>query len=204
MLIGGTWNESPIIAIGNITNIRPYGEQTVDQLPWPMSPDVHKLDWCEGTFRAVSVLKGKLPQAPRKYLWASVSPGCTLWDDDPDLVFHRFKTRAWFLREEGDFLRPTFDGGTPRYLGLFAKWDDDSHLAPREHLGTLLLEPSANSDSLESYAKYLWDVGDIACDLLGKAQCVREIRTLTTLGNAVLRKSACNYLEWQLLVERCP
>ncbi len=186
-----------------MSNIKPYGEQIVDRLPWPMSPEVHKLKWCQSDFRAVAVLKGSLPSPSKKYLWVTVFPECKLWDDDPALVFHRLKTRAWFLREEGDFIRPTFDGGTARSLGLFAKWDADSRLPAREQFGKLLLTPLANSDNLEQYAEYLWNLGDIPCELLGNAECVRELRVLAKVENNALRESACNFLKFQLLQQTC-
>jgi hypothetical protein len=166
-----------------------------------MSPEVHKLYWCQGDFRATAVVRGELgPRA--RYLWADSRPGCKLWDDNPSLIFHRFKTKVWFLREEGGFLRPPFDGGTDKFIGFFSKWDESSRLPARQRLGTLLLTPGANGDSLEEYARYLWDAGDIACELLGKAECVRQIRGLADLGNAELRDNACNFLKGQM-EERC-
>jgi hypothetical protein len=199
----GVWKASTIAAVGEVVNIRPYGEQDVESLPWPMSPEVHKLYWCEGEFRAIAVVKGELRPRARKYLWASSLPGCKLWDDNPSLIFHRFKTRVWFLREEGGFLRPPFDGGTYRFIGFFTKWDESSRLPARRQLGTLLLTPEANGDTLEDYARYLWDAGDIACELLGKAECVLQLSALAGLGNPVLRENACNFLKGQM-DESCP
>jgi hypothetical protein len=195
--IAGDWKASPIVAIGDVTNITAYGEQNVSSLPWPMSPDVHELYWCQGDFRAIEVVKGELPAPPKKYLWASSLPGCALWYGDARF-FQRLATRVWFLRVEGEFLRPTFDGGTARLFGLFTKWDDGPRLPARQRLGVLLLTPAANSDTPEDFARYLWNSGDIACDLLGKAQCALQIRSLTELASPALREAACNYLKGQL------
>jgi len=203
MLPPGVWKESPIAAVGEVVNIRPYGEQNLDSIPWPMSPNVHKLYWCEGDFKAIAIVKGQLSSPTKKYLWASGFPGCKLWDDNPHLIFNRFKTKVWFLREEGEFLRPTFDGGTDRFIGFFTKWDESRELPARRALGTLLLSPAANSDTLGDYARYLWDAGDIACELLGKAECVRQITALTKLGDPALRENACNFLKGQM-DETCP
>jgi len=74
-------------------------------------------------------------------------------------------------------------------------------LRARRRLGALLLTPAANSDSLDDYSRYLWDVGDIACELLGKAECIRRIRGLEGLGNPKLRESACGFLKGQLEVD---
>ena len=166
------WLASPIVAVGEVVNIVPYGRQHVDHLPQPMSPSVHTLYWCQGEFRPVAVVKGDLRLPPKRYLWASGLAGCRLYPDSGDAM--RFKTHVWFLREEGDFLRPTYDGG--------------AHL---------FLKPAANSDTLGDYARYLGDVADIACELLGATACVDHIRALATLGNPALQEAACGFLKGQ-------
>jgi hypothetical protein len=70
----------------------------------------------------------------------------------------------------------------------------------REKFGLLLLEPSATGSSLEAYSDYLWDVGDIACELLGKLACIKPINELGRLGSAPLRESACRFLQFELQV----
>ena len=198
VLLPSVWTASPIVAVGEVVNVAAYGEQHVSHLPRPMSPMVHRLYWCEGDFKLTAVVKGELHLPTRKYLWGSVFPGCKLWPDDPDLGYSRFQTRAWLLREEGGFLRPTFDAGARRFIGLFAKWDDSQRVPARQQLGLLLLNPAATSDTLEDFASYLRLVGDIACDLLGKTECVEQIRALAGIGNPVLHENACHFLEGQL------
>jgi hypothetical protein len=193
------WIESPVVAVGEVTKVSPYGEQTVNPLQGPMSPGVHKLYWCVGDFRVSSVVKGELLTPAKRYLWASVFPGCKLWlwPDNPQAVDRRFQTRVWFLREEGAFLRPTFDAGIKEYIGLFTKWEDGPSLEARKRLGILFLTPSANADSLGDYAEYLPDVIDIACELLGPLECTRRIQALSELGNHRLRVVACGFLKDQ-------
>jgi hypothetical protein len=197
VLVPALWTQSPIVAVGEVVNVSSYGEQTVASLPPPMSSDVHRLYWCTGEFRVAAVLKGEIPVAPRRYLWASAQPGCKLWYGAADSSA-KFATRVWFLRGEGDFLRPTFDSGTHLFIGIYAKWDDGPGSAPRQRLGALLLTPSANSETLEDYANYLWDVGDIACELLGRVECARRIKALAQAGNPALREGACGFLKGQL------
>jgi hypothetical protein len=197
VLLYGDWLASPVVAVGVVKNVRTYGEQTVDHLPWPMAPWVRKLYWCEGDFQVIAVVKGELSAGPGKYLWGSGAPGCKLWDDNPNLLPARMKTRAWFLREEDGVLRPTFDGGTYKFIEVMEDWGD-AVSSPRHRLGELLLTPSANTDTLEDYARYLGDVGDIACDLLGRDECARRIRSLASLGNPSLRKQACAFLQGEL------
>jgi hypothetical protein len=197
VVLPALWTQSPIVAVGEVVDVSSYGEQDVASLPPPMSSNVHRLYWCTGQFRAVAVLKGEMPATPRRYLWASAEPGCKLWYGTADSLA-RLATRVWFLRAEGGFLRPTFDGGTHLFIGTYAKWDDSSGAPPRQQLGTLLLTPSANSETLEDYAHYLWDVGDIACELLGRAECARRIKALAQMGNPALREGACGFLKGQL------
>jgi hypothetical protein len=202
--VGGAWLASPIVAVGDVSHIRSYGHQTVESLPPPTTPEAHDLYWCQGDFKLVAVVKGELPATSRKYLWASTIPGCKLVDNNPKLIYHRMKTKFWFLRAEGQFLRPTFDYNAHRFDGVFLSWSQGHPLPARQRLGAFLLTPSANADSLDDYARYLWNVGDIACDLLGKPECTRRIRSLEGLGNPALRESACGFLKGQLGVDCQP
>ena len=72
----GVWLASPIVAVGEVSDITSYGKQTLEHLPAPTMPDLHDLYWCQGYFNAVAVVKGELKEARRKYLWASTIPGC--------------------------------------------------------------------------------------------------------------------------------
>lgn len=195
------WRASPIVAIGNITNITTYGHQTVSRLPYPTSPDVHDLYWCRGDFEPVAVIKGELRESKQEYLWASTIPGCQLFNDNPKLIYKRLQTKFWFLRIQGGVLRPTFDYDAPRFGGVFPGWSQGPLVSPRQKLGTLLLTPSANTDSLDDYSRYLWRVGGIACELLGRASCIKQIALLQNQGNAVLAKSACGFLVGELGVD---
>lgn len=191
----GLWEATPIIAVGNVKNVTEFGQQTVDHLPSPVTQDLHKLYWCQGDFESIATIKGAL-NAKKKYVWASVNPGCKLFYGDLRDYSKRL-TRVWFLREEGQFLRPTFDGGTAYFYGLYTKWNDGPALAPRERLGVLLLTPQANSDSLAAFADDIWGLADVACSLLAKAECVQRIRALARLGDPNLRVAACEYLKAQ-------
>jgi hypothetical protein len=189
------------VAIGDVTNIIAYGEQTVDHLPSPMAPWVHTLYWCQGDFRLTAVVKGELGAGPRRYLWASGLAGCKLYPNDPEMVASRYKTRAWFLRNDGEFLRPLYDYGTSRLVGFCVNWDDGPALPARQRLGALLLTPAANCEPTADYAQYfLEQLGDLACEVLGKDECVQRIRALSRSGEAPVRAAACEYLKGQLEV----
>jgi len=119
------------------------------------------------------------------------------------MIASRYKTRVWFLREEGGLLRPLYDGGGARaFIGFCAAWADGDPLPPRQRVGALLLTPSADCvtapGEMRHYINYLWQVGDLACLLLGKEECIRRVRSLTASLNVALRKGACEYLEKEL------
>jgi hypothetical protein len=54
------------------------------------------------------------------------------------------------------------------------------------------------ADNLEEYADYFWNIGDIACELLGNAECAREVRSLLSFDNPKLAQTACNFLKSEL------
>jgi hypothetical protein len=193
------WSISPIVAIGEVVNVRVYGQQNAPRFPEPMSPAVHRLYWCIGDFVPSVVLKGGSTLPTKRYVWASAFPGCALWlwPDNPNADDRRFQTRVWFLRVDRDFLRPTFDAGINKYLGLFTKWTPTNPSESRRKLAELLLTPTANSDSLDDYAKYFPLVVDMACDLLDRSDCAERIDSLARMGNASLRDVACGFLRSQ-------
>jgi hypothetical protein len=194
----GAWEASRLVAVGEMRNMRGYGEQVADRFPAAMSPLVHRLYWCTAEFDVAAIVKGERPSPAKKYLWASVSPDCNLWlwPDNPHAVDRRFQTRVWFVREDGEFLRPPVDSGMVPYIGFFTKWENvRSTTEARRELGTLLLTPSANSDNLDDYADYLGNVIDIACDLLLKTDCALQLRRLADMGSPKLRENACGFLK---------
>jgi hypothetical protein len=191
------WEDAMIVAVGEVLHAHTYGTHTYASLPSPAHPWEHELHWCVGDFHATAVVKGSLDGAPQTYLYVSWRDCEVLNSMAPDWG-NEAKTRVFFLRVEGGFLRPVFDYGTHKYLGLLARWDQGPDLPPRQRLGSLLLTPYANKKTLNAYADYLGDIGDIACDLLGKADCARRIRKLARLGDPLLRENACGFLKGQL------
>lgn len=140
------WQNSPIVAVGEVVNVRRYGTKTYSGLSYPAPPGAHEVYWCVGDFRATAVVKGSLDAAPQSYLFTS-DPDCreiygSVRGKNP-------KTRVWFLRIERGFLRPVYDYGTYRYFALLGRWDEDPRLRPRQRLGALLLTPRANTTTLK-------------------------------------------------------
>lgn len=195
LLFGALWERSPIVAVGDLADVSEFAVQVVDRLPPPIPETLHALHWCQGTFRPVAVVKGSLPKANR-YVWGAIEPGCRLFYGNRESYEKRI-TRIWFLREEEGLLRPLLDAGSAHFHGIFAKWSEGSDLPPRQRLGMLLLTPEAVASSRKEFAETMWDDADVACSLLGKAECINRIKALTTLGEPVLSRAACEYLRAQ-------
>ena len=186
------WQNSPVIAIGNVENVSEIGVETVASLP--VRQDLHQLYWCQGDFHVVEVIRGgSAATLPAKFLWGSVNPGCRLFYGSAT-SYLKFPTRVWFLRVDGPVLRPESDGSAFSY-GLLTKWKVEYGKPATVKLGTLLLTPEANVEELSDYADLLWDVADFACTLLTKQICVDRINELAQLGDPKLREYACQYLK---------
>lgn len=189
----GMWEATPIIAVGDLQNVAAYGVQHVDHAPYPIMQDLHELYWCQAEFAAVAVVKGELATT-RRYMFVSVNPGCRLFYGDRE-SYEKRTTRVWFLRQEADYLRPTFDGAAMPFYGFFGKWRSEANIAPSERLGMLLLTPGASTEVLSDFSRVIWDHADVACSLLGKKKCVEQIRRIAALGDKELRDIACRYLK---------
>ena len=112
--------------------------------------------------------------------------------------------RVWFLRNEGDYLRPVVDAGSAFYLRLFPKWENDANVDHQAKFAELLLTPMANDRTLGEFAKGFSNPASVACEILGEMTCSLRIRDLAKLGDPQLRGAACNYLESQLFVKCSP
>ncbi len=189
------WERSPIVAVGDLTDVSALGVETLDHLPAPIAESVHTLYWCQATFNAVAVIKGRLPDE-RRYVWGAIQPKCRLFYGD-EKSYQQHTTRIWFIREEQGLLRPIYDGGSAHFYGLFTKWSDGPKLPPRQKLGVLLLSPTAVANNAQEFAGSLWNNADLACSLLGRVDCTNRIKTLASLGEPVLRRVACDYLHAQ-------
>jgi hypothetical protein len=196
MPLPGVWNATPIAVVGDVVNITEMGDQ--DMAGVKLAPTVQPfktLHWCQAEFLVTAVVKGKLQATRRKLVWGQVPTGCRVdWGAPPEPG--RPVWRVWFLRDEGPYLRPTFDG-SGFFFERYGKWTDGPNLPPPEKLGTMLLTPSAMVESQNEYGDLIWAVGDIACELLGKQECVRRIRGLAATTDPKLHSNACDYLRAQ-------
>jgi hypothetical protein len=192
----GLWEETPLVVIGELTNIHQMGVQPITDPPLPVSSTIDRVYWCRGDFIPMRAIKGQLP-SKAKYIWGSIRPGCQLDDLPPG------RERVWFVREEPPFLRPTVDGGGRMYMTLSNRWPERSFLNPEVQFGSLLLTPLAMNSSLSEYANGFGDLASLACFIVGREPCIERIKALSLLGNGDLRLEACSFLRSQYKVQ-CP
>jgi hypothetical protein len=112
-------------------------------------------------------------------------------------------TRVWFVRQEGDYLRPVVDAGGPLCLTFNFKWSVKSGENPSEHFARLLLTPLAVASTPVEYAQRFFSFASPACSIMGKGECIGEIKALAAMGVPYLRREACDFLASQFH-ETCP
>jgi len=195
------WSRAPAVAVGEIENPRLHRDRPLEN-PYPSPLGPVKAYWCEGDFRTVAVLKGSLDPPVGKYVWAAPTSDCQPYERNPEFVSSQFRTRVWFLRKEAGFLRPLFDGGgASPSVGFCELWEDGAPMPPRQRLGVFLLTPWARCaetpGQIADYANNLVNIGDFACALLGRTECIDRIQSLANSGSPALRVAACEYLDGQ-------
>jgi len=187
----GTWERAAAVVVGEVRNITAAGDHPVGDLPWPAGPWIKRIYWCEADFYGYAAIKGTLPARGKKYLWGAIRPGCKLEALPLD------STQVWFIREEGEYVRPAVDAGGYFFITFRVKWDYKSKEDPQTRFGRLLLNPTGRHDSLRQFGKDIGDPASTACSILGRARCVEEIRALTLLGDPDLTRAACDFLRTQ-------
>jgi hypothetical protein len=196
--IEGQWRRADDVIVGDVSNVIAMGTQKIDSPPWPVSPSVREIYWCEADFRADAVVKGSLPPMGKKFLWGEIRPGCNLGsfrygyrETSPP------STRVWFLRQEGEYLRPVVDGGGAYFVAFHWKWTDVPKEAVPRLFALLALDPVAIDLGPEEYYMALSSV-EVARSILGDKELVVQLKALATRPNAELNKQACGYLEAEL------
>lgn len=197
----GSWEMAPIVVVADVRNVAPIGVQKIKNPPWPVASTIDRVYWCQGDFVTYAVVKGRRPASGKKFVWGSVHPGCELNLAEPPRDGRPF-TDVWFIREEGNYLRPVVDGGGYYCYTFYTNWDDGSSVAPQTRFARLLLTPSADGASVQDYARRFFTPASTACFILGREPCIEQIRALAALGDPDLRQAACEFLRSQFQ-EKC-
>lgn len=199
----GVWESAPVVVVGDVRNVAPIGVQKIKNPPWPVASTIDRVYWCEADFITYAVVRGRLPASGKKFVWGSVHPGCELNLPDPPRDGRPF-THVWFIREEGNYLRPVVDGGGFYCYTFYANWEDGSNVAPETRFARLLLTPSADGAALRNYAARFDTPASTACFILGREPCTQQIKALAALGDPDLHRAACKFLRSQFQEECAP
>lgn len=195
----GSWDRASSVVVADLQNVEYVGSQKITNPPWPVQPAMVRIYWCQGDFNVYSAVKGKVPRNGKKFLWGGGKPGCHLTEHAKGATEGRGPmTRVWFVREEGNYIRPVVDALGVYFVAFNVKWDDGSREDSKKKFGRLLLSPNAVDTSPRDYGRW-WDfeLPSTACSILGRDECIGRIKGLAALGDPLLRRNACDFLKSQ-------
>ena len=198
--LSGTWESAADaggVVVGRVTNVVALGSQQISNQPWPVS-HVHEIYWCKADFHASAVVKGRLPTPGKPFLWAAIRPGCGFeWFrygyDETEAPF----TQVWFVREEGEYIRPVVDGGGVFSISFHGKWFDPPEKDAPTVLALLMLNPEALGWTPSHYAVVFYYAVSLARTILGEEETVKRLKALATRQDPDIRTSVCSYLDSQ-------
>jgi hypothetical protein len=197
--LSGSWERSQNVVVGDVDGVVSVGSQRISNAPWPVASDVTEIYWCQGDFHGTSVIKSGLPSSGKKFLWAAIRPGCGFeyfrygyQEAEPPV------TRVWFLREEGEYLRPAVDGGGVYFVSLHGKWSDPPKGEGPRMLALLMLNPAALGVTASVYSVVFQTPVSLARVILGEKETADRLKSLAAgTSDADLRDSVCAYLSSQ-------
>lgn len=193
------WNRAENVLVGKVANVIPVGREEIVDPPPPLPATIHEIYWCQAEFTSLAAVKGHLPAVPKKLLWAVIRPECGVDvaaepeyanSSDPPM------TRVWFLREEGEYLRPVVDGGVFS-ISLRWKWTDVRAVDVPRLFAMLLIDARARGLSAKQYSMALPDAAEIARSILGDAEVAALLKAGAGVVTSDLREVMCQYLEHQ-------
>lgn len=193
------WSRAPTIVVGDMQNLHSLGVQEVQGLPWPAA-SVRRIYWCEATLVTHYVIRGTRPSRDKQYVWGSGFPGCQIASQHYSSSRKQLVTRLWFICEDKRYIRPVNDM-LLSYM-FYGTWDDHTDLDPTTQFALLLLNPEANGETTEQFAKGLFASASIACSLLSQTYCIERLQTLASQANRGVRDAACDFLLSQFR-QRC-
>jgi hypothetical protein len=197
----GSWESAPDVVVGDVSNIVALGAEKITSPPWPAYDSIHEIYWCQADFKADSAIKGDLPVPGKKFLWAAIRPGCGLelfrygYDESQAPI-----VRIWFVREEGEYIRPVVDAGGVFFVSFHGKWFDPPKQEAPRILALLMLNPAALGMSTAHYSIIFNNPVMLARTILGEKEIVERLKALATSPDLELRESACYYLKDQFRI----
>src|SRR5690348_17567067 len=89
------------------------------------------------------------------------------------------RTKIWFIREEGGYLRPPSDGSPDLFYALRIRWVPSLGEDPRLQFGHLLLSAKLNPKWTPGFKSELFDRLSLAFAVLGTDEaCIRDLRAM--------------------------
>jgi hypothetical protein len=191
----GNWNRAQDVLFGEVANAVRVGAQRITHAPWPVGDSVHKIYWCQADFHPFAVVKGAMPAPGEQVLWAVIRPDCSygLPSDSSRRADQAPITRVWFLREEGEYLRPAVDGGL-FFVPFRWKWTDTPKEAVPRLFVSLLFDPVARGLSADRYESAVLEAGEVALTILPKADVLARMKLAAGQSTPTVRGNICSYL----------
>lgn len=146
----------------------------------------------------VRFVRGAVPNPGKKLLWGGGKADCDVRGYGKGATDAPGATRIWFLREESTYLRPVVDAYGVYFVGFTSAWPAADNADLAKTFAHLLLTPAAMNKSARDYGR-TWDfeLPSTACFLLGRTECIEQMRALAMLGDPLLRRHACEFLNSQ-------
>lgn len=197
VFLEASWEYAPVIAVGRLRNVKEVGVQHLDSVPQGVDRAIKVLYWCQAELDVQLLVKGHLPpsQPKQHVLWPSRVPGCEFGREDATLTDEYI--RVWLLRVEGEFLRPLYDGGAATRIVLLARDPAERRNLTKQSLGSLFLRPSAYENGVDDLKSDIMSIGSIACSLLGRQECIQELRALANRDQQ-MRARICEFIRASL------
>jgi hypothetical protein len=184
----GTWERADDVVVGDVSNIQALGSQKISDSdrPRPVASTINEIFWCQADFHADSVVKGRIPTPGKKLIWAAIRPGCGFewlrygYEESTPPV-----TRVWFVREEGEYIRPVVDAGGVLFASFHARFTAAGRLEDLRRFAYLFLNPEAHGLSFE-----------LPRLILGETEGAEALMALSAYPDIRLHESVCEYLKF--------
>jgi len=199
-MLSGTWEravDAGAVVVGGVSNVVALGSQHISDPPWPVG--VHEIYWCKADFHASAVVKGRLRAPGKQFLWAAIRPGCGFeyfryGYDETQAPF----TQVWFVREEGEYIRPVVSAGGVYFISFHGRWFAPPEKDAPTVLALLMLSPAALGWTPSHYATVFYYAVTLPRVILGEEETVKRLKALTIGQDPDIRSSVCSYLDSEL------
>ena len=118
-----------------------------------------------------------MPDPLKKFVWGTIQQDCRLGGVFGYVGSEPPASRVWFLREEGDYLRPYIDAGGVYYVSFRLDWKNMPAGEPAKIFARLLLDPAALGLAPEYYGRLSEGI-EISRSILGPEEFVSQLKAV--------------------------